>query len=119
MRRLTQGAACAASFWDYRTTAVAARYGGTEQNSLMADSNGRPRLGLMLGVKVGICAATAVLQETHVLGRKRDRFANSLWTSINISLAARFTGVAVHNLTVIDSLQQVKPAVPAYLAPTQ
>jgi hypothetical protein len=120
MRRITLAASCAASFWDYGTTAVAARYGATERNALMADSNGHPRLGLLLGVKAGICAATAVLQEAHVFGRKRDRFTNTLWTSINGSLAARFAGTAVHNLTVLHSLQQqANPAVPAHLAPTQ
>ena len=122
LRRITLAASCAASLWDYQTTAAAASYGAIEKNGLMADSQGRPRLGLIFGIKAGICAAAAVAQETHLLGRSRSgsRAANRLWTSVNAGLAMRFTGMAIHNLGVIRTLQrQGNSAVPAYLAPTQ
>ncbi len=56
-------ASYAASFWDYQTTAEGAHLGMKEGNGMVADANGRPRLGLMLGVKAGMCGLSAAAQE--------------------------------------------------------
>jgi hypothetical protein len=116
LRRITLAASCAASFWDYQTTAEAARYGASEQNGLLADGNSRPRLGLILGVKAGVCAASAISQETRLFGRKTG-FTEMLWTGMNTSLAARFTATSLHNLSVIHVLQQ-QAASPMPQSPT-
>ena len=105
-RRATLAASCAATFWDYQTTAEGAGYGAKEGNRTFADANGRPRLKLLLTVKAGVCGLSALAQETHWFGRKRDRLMDPVWTGINTGLAERFAAAAVHNLDVIRSIQQ-------------
>ena len=75
LRRATLVAFCAASYLDYRTTTEGARLGPLEGNGWMADSNGRPKLGLMLGVKAGMRGMMALTQETSLMGRRGFRVA--------------------------------------------
>jgi hypothetical protein len=118
LRRVTLATSCAASFWDFYTTARGASYGAIETNGLLADQNGKPRLGLMFAVKAGFCGLAVLTQETHIFGKYRSRFADPLWTATNLSLTARFSAVALRNTRIIDQLRQQQQT-PAYLAPTR
>ena len=121
LRRVTLVASCAASFWDFQTTVVGAHLGSKEGNGWMTNSKGQPRLGLMLGVKSGMCAAMAVAQEKHILGGLSDGWTNSFWSILNANLATRFTVTAIRNQSAIRALrqqQQSSTALPAYLAAT-
>ncbi len=102
LRRATLAAACAASFWDYSTTRTAVANGAVESNRFLAGANGQPRWRLMLGLKTGLCAGMAVLQEKPMFGRRMDL----TWTGLNTGLAAYYSTAALHNR---------KLAAPAYL----
>lgn len=96
VRRLTLAAACAASFWDAHSTAVAVRAGARETNPIFADGLGRPRWGRILGFKAGACAASIVIQERFDRRPNSDRF----WTGINTGAAGLFSAAAIRNLKV-------------------
>jgi hypothetical protein len=91
--------------------------GAREGNRLLADGNGRPRLGLMFGVKAGLCGITALAQEKHLFGRDRARLTEPLWTGMNASLTLRFSLLAIHNRGVVEQMRQRAASTPAYLTP--
>ncbi len=118
LRRLTLAASCAASFWDFQTTAAGAAKGMREGNGLFAGANGKPRLGLMFGVKAALCGATFVAEEKNLFGYRNPRFANSLWTGLNTMLAAQFARTAIGNLRALHRYEsQQAIGIPAYLKP--
>jgi hypothetical protein len=103
VRRITLGAACAASLvFDPITTNRAVSAGAVEGNGLLANSQGRPRWGLMFGIKTATCVASGFLQERYAF---RDASRNDwTFTGINVGLAAAYTGVGLHNLRLADDL---------------
>ena len=115
LRRATLAASCAASLWDYQTTVAGARYGAVEQNGLLAGSNGRPRLGLMLGMKVGFCGAAIAMQELRP--NKRGRLSNVVATVGNAASATRYLLISLSNISVCHNLQRAAPgpSTPYYL----
>lgn len=98
LRRITLAAACAASFWDVQTTALAVSRGAREMNGFLADSAGRPQWGRMIGMKAAACGGLLVMQE-KVLPRHEKS-----WIALNVGLSAAYSGMAVHNLGVARSL---------------
>jgi hypothetical protein len=115
LRRVSLASACAASFWDYATTREGAALGATERNSLMAGHDSRPRLGLMLGLKIGVCGLSALAQESRAMRAFRSGPMEKLTTGINFGIAANFARVAIRNRGVIS--QQRRASIPDYLAP--
>ena len=96
LRRITLAGACAASFWDLQTTRAGVARGATEANPLFADVQGRPRLGLMIGFKAGVCAASFATEEHFARRRGSDAF----WTTVNGINAVGFAAIAIHNRSV-------------------
>lgn len=113
LRRLTMAGACAASFWDLQTTRAGAGYGALESNRLLADERGRPQWGRTIGIKVGVCAATALAQEWGARSIKSPA-ATYVWTGMNAALAARFVSTSLSNRRVTGKLKRA-PSAPAYL----
>lgn len=58
LRRIAQGAGCAASMMDARTTL---RPGVAETNPILG--SGRPNAGRIIGFKIGVCAGQIALSE--------------------------------------------------------
>ena len=101
IRRVTLAAGCAASLaFDTITTRRATANGAIETNSLLAGSNGQPAWGRVIGFKVGSCAATALLQETHTFGTWKTPASDKTWTGINLGIAAEYTWAGFHNLNL-------------------
>ncbi len=86
-----------------------------ERNSLMAVHDSRPRLGLMLGLKIGVCGISALAQESRAMRAFRNGRMEKLTAGINFALAANFARVAIRNRSIIS--QQRQASIPAYLAP--
>ena len=98
IRRITLGAACAASLgFDTVTTHRAVSAGAAETNSLLADSQGRPAWGRVIGIKAGACVASAFLQE-------RAHRNEWTFTGVNIGVTAAYTWVGLHNRQVTEDL---------------
>jgi len=100
IRRLTLSAACAASLgFDTLTTHRAVSAGAIEANGLLADSQGRPNWGRVIGIKAGVCAASAFLQE-------RTKAPHSDWTftGVNLGVTAGYTWAGIHNLRLTNDL---------------
>lgn len=107
IRRITLGAACAASLgFDTMTTRRAVSAGATETNRLFADSQGHPQWGRMIGIKAGMCAASAFAQEWH----SAQRSPRSDWTYIgaNLAVTSGYTWAGIHNLRVTNDLLNQK-----------
>jgi hypothetical protein len=115
LRRVSLASACAASFWDYATTREGAALGAVERNPLMAGHDSRPRLALMLGLKIGMCGFSAFAQESRAMRAFRSGPMEKLAAGVNFAMAANFARVAIRNRSVIS--QQRRAAIPAYLAP--
>jgi hypothetical protein len=115
LRRVSLASACAASFWDYATTAEGSALGAVERNSLLARRDGRPRLGLMLGLKIGMCGFSALSQESRAMRAFRGGAMEKVMTGVNFAMAANFARAAIRNRGVIS--QQRRASIPAYLAP--
>jgi hypothetical protein len=110
LRRLTLAASCAASFWDLSTTRTASVRGALESNRYLADSRGNPQWSRIIGIKVGLCAGTGVMQE--LLQRRRPSNAQAYaWIATNSGVAAAFSAAAVHNRHVSGALKRQ----PAYM----
>jgi hypothetical protein len=93
IRRITLGAACAASLgFDTATTHQAVSAGAVESNPLLA-SQGKPAWGRVIGIKAGSCAVSAYFQE-------KSRSSQSDWTftGVNAGMTAGYTAVGIHNL---------------------
>lgn len=98
IRRITLGAACAASLgFDTMTTHRAVSAGAVEANGLLSDSNGRPQWGRVIGIKAGACIASAFLQE-------RAHRNDWTFTGVNIGVTAAYTLVGLHNRHVTEDL---------------
>jgi hypothetical protein len=108
LRRITLAASCAASIWDLQTTRTAVARGARESNRLVADAAGNPRWGRMIGLKAGLCVGTAVAQETVW------KTSGVPWTPLNAGLAGYFSGIALRNRGVANSLKR-RARAPAYL----
>jgi hypothetical protein len=105
IRRATLIAGCAASLaFDTFTTRRGVAAGAVEANGLLADSQGRPEWGRMIGIKAGSCAVSAVLQETHFFGAWNTPAADYTWTAVNTGIAAEYTWTGFHNLSLAHSL---------------
>lgn len=113
LRRLTMAGACAASFWDLQTTRTAVGYGGVESNRWLADAQGKPRWGRMVGMKIGVCAGTALAQELGARYMKKSSTSYA-WAGMNAALTARFVSVALSNRRMTGVLRQ-EQSVPGYL----
>jgi hypothetical protein len=96
LRRITLAAACGASFWDLQTTRQSVSHGAREANPLLADSQGRPRFGRIVGFKTGTCLASFVVEERLARHSPSDRF----WIGLNCATAGAFVGLSIHNLRV-------------------
>src|SRR5215467_9548731 len=84
IRRITLGAACAASFgFDTLSTRRAVAAGAVETNGLLADSHGHPKWGKMIGIKAGMCASSAFFEEFH----SAQRPARNDWTFVGVNSA--------------------------------
>lgn len=114
LRRATMIGACAASIWDFQTTRAGASYGARELNSAMADANGHPRFGLMLGAKLGMCLGSVVTQE--LMPHKESRALDPLWIGVNSALAARFATISIRNRNLTERLKREAASPPSYLA---
>jgi hypothetical protein len=100
IRRITLVAACAASVgFDTMSTRRAVSAGAVETNPLLADPNGKPQWGRMIGIKAGVCGASAFLQERHSSAR-----SDWAWTAGNAATAAAYTWTGFHNLHVANEL---------------
>jgi hypothetical protein len=118
VRRLSLAASCATSLWDFQTTAAGAARGMREGNGLLSGANGKPRLGLMFGVKAALCGASFVVEEKNLLGEVNPRVADSVWTAMNTMLATHFARTAVNNIRALHQYQRQQAAgIPAYLKP--
>jgi hypothetical protein len=115
LRRVSLASACAASLWDFETTREGAALGAVERNPLMAGRDSRPRLGLMLGLKIGMCGFSALAQESRAMSAFRSGTMEKVMTGVNFAMAANFARVAIRNRSVIS--QQRRASIPAYLAP--
>ena len=105
IRRATLIAGCAASLaFDTVTTRRGVAAGAVEANGLLADSQGRPEYGRMIGIKAGSCAVSAVLQETHFFGVWNTPAADNTWTAVNAGIAAEYTWTGFHNLSLAHRL---------------
>jgi hypothetical protein len=105
VRRITLGAACAASLgFDTFTTQRAVGAGAVEANGLLADSQGRPRWGRVIGFKAGACAASAFLEERQSAWSA----PRSDWTltGVNLGVTAGYTLVGLHNLKLARDLEK-------------
>ncbi len=107
LRRASLTAACAASFWDFHSTQVAASHGAVERNPLFADANGNLQRGRMLGLKAGACAGALLIQELHLLGKGQG--ADRFWIAANGVSAAAFSAMALHNQRVSGALAKPAP----------
>lgn len=99
IRRVTLGAACAASVgFDSFTTHRAISSGAVETNPLM----GRASAGRMIGIKAGMCAASAFAQEW----RAASHTPRTDWTvtGVNLGVTAGYTRAGIHNLHVTNDL---------------
>jgi hypothetical protein len=107
IRRATLVAGCAASLaFDTITTRRAFAAGAIETNSLLADSQGRPQWSRIIGVKSAGCAASAILQETHIFGTWKTPTADHAWTFLNLGVTAEYTWAGFHNLNLATSLSK-------------
>jgi hypothetical protein len=100
LKRVTLAAACAASFWDAQTTALAVSRGAREVNGFLADSAGKPQWGRMIGVKAATCGGLVLVEEKLLPRHEKS------WISLNVGLSAVYSGMAVHNLGVARSLNK-------------
>jgi hypothetical protein len=103
IRRITLAAGCAASLgFDTITTHRAVSAGAMETNGLLADSQGRPQWGRVIGIKAGACAASAFMQERHTSwqGPRSDW----TFTGVNLGVTAGYTWAGFHNLGISNSL---------------
>jgi len=104
IRRVTFIAACAASIgFDTLSTRHAVSSGAVESNGLLAGPQGAPAWGRMIGIKIGLSAATVVLEETHVFGRWKSPNADWTWTAVNSGTASLYTWAGFHNLDLPPS----------------
>lgn len=78
--------------------------GGVEQNGLLANSQGAPQWGHVIGLKTGICGATLLFEETHWVP-----VGDRAWIGINAATAGVYTLIGVHNLNLADSLPKTTP----------
>ena len=105
IRRATLAAGCVASIaFDSWSTRRVASAGGVEQNGILADGQGSPRWGRIVGMKVGFCGASLVMQETHLFGGWKTPTSDWTWTGANAATTGIYTWVGFHNLGVAHSL---------------
>ena len=103
IRRITLASACAASLgFDAVTTHRAVSAGAVESNGLLADSQGRPQWGRVIGIKAGMCAASAFLQERHSAWQSPR--SDWTFTGVNLGVTAGYTWIGLRNLRVADDL---------------
>jgi hypothetical protein len=103
IRRITMGAACAASLgFDTFTTRRAVSAGAVETNGLLANAQGRPAWGRIIGIKAGLCAASAYVQEQSKSTPRNDW----TFTAVNLGVTAGYTWVGFHNLHLAQDLSK-------------
>ncbi|MGH7194281.1 MAG: hypothetical protein ACREJM_12240 [Candidatus Saccharimonadales bacterium] len=105
IRRVTLAASCAASLvFDTISTQRAVAAGGVESNGLLANSEGRPDWGRMIGMKAGLCGASLFMQESRTFGQWRGSKSDWTWTGINLGTASVYTWAGLHNLKIASQL---------------
>jgi hypothetical protein len=105
VRRATLVAGCAASLvFDTLSTRRATSAGASEGNGLLADSQGRPLWGRVIGVKAGLCGVSAVIEETQTFHGWKGTGADWTWTGVNLGTAAGYTWAGFHNLKLVNDL---------------
>jgi hypothetical protein len=104
LRRATLAAACAASFWDVRTTRTAVSLGALERNRLLAGPDGKPRWGRMIGIKAGLCAGSAAAQELRLFVPSKP-LGDAAWTAANAAIAGSFVRLSLGNRRVAGELR--------------
>jgi len=92
MRRVLTAGACAASFADAYSTRRALSAGAYERNPLVASQ------GRMIGLKVGVCAATVALGE---LAPRQS----GMVTALAGAQLGVFSWATAHNVRVAESLR--------------
>ena len=112
VRRVTLIGACAASLWDLQTTSAGVDHGLSEGNSFFAGKDGKPRWGLMIGTKAGLCAGSAVVQELRFT---RSRLQDPAWVGLDSALTGVFVKTSLHNRAVTSQAVQSQAAAPSYL----
>jgi len=105
IRRATLIGGCAASLvFDTLSTRRATNAGAVESNGLFANPQGSPQWGRMIGIKVGLCAAAAIMEETHVFHAWKNPNADWTWTGVNAATTAVYTWTGFHNLKLANDL---------------
>jgi hypothetical protein len=105
VRRATLVTGCAASLiFDTLSTRRAINAGAIESTGIFAGPQGNPQWGRMIGIKAGLCGATAIMQETHVFRAWKSPNADWAWAGINASTAAVYTWAGFHNLNLANDL---------------
>lgn len=94
IRRIAQVGACAASMADAATTLDRPL---RETNPLLANANGTPNAGLIIGVKVGLCAGSIAIAELRKSHSRGDSHSEKISAVSGFVAAGVFAGVAVHN----------------------
>ena len=105
VRRVTLVAGCAASLgFDTLSTRHAVANGAVESNGVLAGSQGSPAWGRMIGLKAGLCGASAVFEETHTFRQWDSPAADWTWTGVNAATASAYTWAGFHNLSLAKDL---------------
>ena len=103
IRRITLAAGCAASLgFDTISTHRAISAGAIETNGLLSDSQGRPQWGRIIGIKAGMCAGSAFMQERH--SSWQSPRSDWTFTAVNLGVMAAYTWTGFHNLSVSNAL---------------
>ncbi len=75
---------------------------GARLSGLYADSQGKPRYGLMLGINGASCAFSAFLQERH---KDWSNGSEMIWIIENSAATGLFTWTGIHLLNVGNASQ--------------
>jgi hypothetical protein len=107
IRRATLVAGCAASLvFDTLSTRRAVSTGAVEANGLLADPQGNPNWGRVIGLKAGLCGISAVMEETQSFHTWKTPNADWTWTGINVGTTAVYTWAGFHNLSLANDLSK-------------
>jgi hypothetical protein len=111
IRRATLVAGCAASLvFDTLSTRRAINAGAIEGNGLLSNGQGNPNWGAMIGLKAGLCGASAVMEETRSFHAWKTPNADWTWTSLNLGTTAVYTWAGFHNLNLANTLTTTSSA---------
>jgi hypothetical protein len=104
VRRTVTAAACAASAFDVSSTNYAISRGAIEANPLVAN-NGRVRWGRASLIKIGICTASWIAGEMHLIDRRNHARADKIMSTIQLGYTGVYVYAGVHNRQIGNQLQ--------------